>query len=103
MKYSSYTAKGVEIIIEINKKSESGYYLSNNGDLKILDKFSTKRVWQLYLDAKLKGVFVEKYTAISKKELIFFHKQSDMEIEILAKKIPKIPNNGGSFGLALFK
>ena len=102
MEYSKFTGKGIEIIIEIDKISESGYYQAQNGDLKILCENTAKKEWQLCLDANLKGTYIEKYKAISEKQLAFMNKVLDAEIDYLEKKLPKISSNGAGFGMALF-
>ena len=103
MEYARLEKKGIIMIIEIDKISESGYYQDKSFNLKMLDDYSIKREWQFCFDAKLKGVFVEKYIALSKNDVKRIHNNLDKEVEYLDSKLPKIPNGGIGFGLNLFQ
>ncbi len=101
MIHSKHSDKNITVIIEVDKISDSGYYLSESGDLKMLCDYTAIREVQLYKDAKIKGTFVEKFKAVSKAGVSGIHKSMDKEIEYLEAKLPKIPNNGSNFILGL--
>lgn len=99
--------KKLTLIIEVDKISDSGLYLSKSNNITSLDNDYLNRSFRCYLDAKDKGIFVEKFTAITRNQYLNICNKLDKEIDYLDKKLEskygKISNNGFNWASNLFK
>jgi hypothetical protein len=99
VKHSEYSDKKITVTIMVDRISDSGYYLSEGGDLRYLDECVLKSAWHRYRDAKMKGNFVKKFTAVSGRQVTQIRKELNAEVDYLYNKLPKIPNGGAAFFL----
>lgn len=66
MEIARITQGKTTLVIEVDKRSQ--YYLSESGDIKQVDDDYIRRTLYYLHEAKKKGVFIERFTAISDKQ-----------------------------------